>query len=382
MSRLSPAGTLSRLASLLGIFLICAQFPSFSRRVANTLSPTGSMRNPRASHTASLLPDGSVLIAGGFAGSGFESRPYVSTELFDPASGAFHLGPDMSVPRSGHAAVTLKDNRILLVGGWSGASGVTNSAEIYDPATQRFSPVGSMAVARGECTATLLPDGKVLVTGGVDPNQRALSSAEIFNPDSNSFSAAPSMLFPRSQHTATLLGDGTVLINGGGSCDCPSKTVYRAAELYEPSVGKFLPVGNPSAARYKHSALLLADGRVLVAGGSDARDWRGLLASAELYDPPSRSFQSLPPMSIPRFKFPQAAVRLQSGDVLIAGGAPSAELYRAKQRAFGSVTGGFDAARYFASSTLLRDGRVLVVGGYSPAAGGLPATSRAWLYRP
>src|ERR1700756_467153 len=200
MSRLSPAGTLSRLASLLGIFLICAQFPSFSRRVANTLSPTGSMRNPRASHTASLLHDGSVLIAGGFAGSGFESRPYVSTELFDPASGAFHLGPDMSVPRSGHAAVTLKDNRILLVGGWSGASGVTNSAEIYDPATQRFSPVGSMAVARGECTATLLPDGKVLVTGGVDPNQRALSSAEIFNPDSNSFSTAPSMLFLRSQH--------------------------------------------------------------------------------------------------------------------------------------------------------------------------------------
>lgn len=382
MSQITVPRVLSRVASLLGIILISAHSHSFSSRLANTLSPTGSMQNPRASHTASLLRDGSVLIAGGFAGSGFERRPYISTELFDPATGAFHSGPDMTVPHSGHAAVTLKDNRILLVGGWSGASGVTSTAEIYDPTRRLFSPVGNMAVARGECTATLLQDGKVLVTGGVDHNERALSSAEIFDPRANSFSSAASMMVARSQHTATLLRDGTVLITGGGSCDCPSKTVYRAVELYDPSVGKFIPVGSLSSARYKHTAVLLEDGKVLVAGGSDARDWRGLLSSAELYDPSSRSFQPLPPMNASRFKFPHAALRLHSGDILIAGGAPFAEIFRPNERAFVTVTGGFEAAHYFASATLLDDGRVLVVGGYSQGAGGLPATSRAWLYRP
>ena len=190
------------------------------------------------------------------------------------------------------------------------------------------------------------------------------------------------MLVPRSQHTATLLRDGDVLITGGGSCDCPSKTVYRDAEVFEPSVGKFISIGGLSAARYKHTAVLLGDGRVLVAGGSDARDWRGLLSSAELYDPSSRSFRPLPAMNASRFKFPHAAVRLQSGDVLIAGGAPFPELFRPKERTFVTVPGGFEAARYFASATLLNDGRVLILGGYSEGKGGLPATSRAWLYRP
>ena len=381
MSQPTVARVLSRGALLLGIVLISGPFHSFSRRLANTLSPTGSMKSPRASHTASLLRDGSVLIAGGFAGSSFERRPYVSTEIFDPASSAFHPGPEMTVPHLGHAAVTLKDSRILLIGGWS-ASGVTNIAEIYDATKRLFSSVGSMAVARGECTATLLQDGKVLVTGGVDHSDRALSSAEIFDPRTNSFSFAASMMVPRSQHTATLLPDGSVLITGGGSCDCPSKTVYRAVELYDPSIGKFIPVGSLSAARYKHTAVLLADGKVLVAGGSDGRDSRGLLSSAELYDPSSRSFNSLPPMNASRFKFPHAALRLQSGDVFIAGGAPFAELFRPKERTFVTVTGGFEAAHYFASATLLDDGRVLVVGGYSQVAGGLRATSHAWLYRP
>ena len=108
---------LSASALLLSILLISARSPSSANRVSGMLSPTGSMQHPRASHTASLLPDDTVLVAGGFAGSGSESRPYISTELFDPASGTFHTGPDMTVVRSGHAAVVLKDNRVLLVGG-------------------------------------------------------------------------------------------------------------------------------------------------------------------------------------------------------------------------------------------------------------------------
>lgn len=382
MSQRTIVRVLFGLTSLLSIFLISGHSRSSRTRVRAGLWSTGSMLHPRASHTASLLPDGTVLIAGGFAGSGSESRPYTSTEFFDPASGTFRPGPDMTVARLGHAAVVLKDRRILLVGGWSGSSGVTSTAEIYDPATHRFSRSGNMTVARGECTATLLQDGRVIVTGGVDRDQRALSSAEIFDPGSNSFSSAASMMVPRGQHTATLLPDGTVLIIGGGSCDCPSKIVYRETELYEPSAGKFVPVGTLNAARYKHTAVLLSNGKVLVAGGSDARDWRGQLASAELYNSSSRSFQSLPDMHAPRFKFPQAAIRLQSGDVLIAGGAPFGELFRPGEQRFVALPAQFGSARYFASATLLDDGRVLIAGGYSQGASGLPATPHAWLFRP
>src|SRR5262249_12022193 len=235
MRQLTMTRILSSLTALLSIFLTSAHSPSSAGRLTNLLSSTGSMQHPRASHTASLLPDGTVLIAGGFAGSGTESRPYISTELFDPASGTFHGGPDMTVARFGHAAVVLQDKKVLLVGGWSGSSGVTNTAEIYDPATHRFARAGNMAIARGESTATLLPTGRVLVTGGVDRNDIATASAEIFDPHTNSFSSVASMTVPRSQHIATLLADGTVLVTGGASCDCPSKIVYRSVELYDPS---------------------------------------------------------------------------------------------------------------------------------------------------
>lgn len=288
----------------------------------------------------------------------------------------------MTAPRSGHAAVVLTDNRVLLAGGWSGTSGVTNTAEVYDPATRRFSRVGSMAAARGECTATLLRDGRVLVTGGVGHDERALATAEIFDPRTNAFTAATPMNAARSQHTATPLNDGRVLIAGGGSCDCGSKTVYRSAEIYDPAAGKFVPAGNLSGARYKHTAVLLADGKVLVAGGSDARDWRGLLASAELYDPSTQSFQTVPAMNSARFKLPQAAVRLANGDVFIAGGAAFPEVFRARDRVFRAGGEGFGSARYFASATVLKDGRVLVAGGYATEEGGLPATQQAWIYRP
>ena len=87
-------------------------------------------------------------------------------------------------------------------------------------------------------------------------------------------------------------------------------------------------------------------------------------------------------MNASRFKFPYAAIRLPSGDVFVAGGAEFPEVFRSKERIFVNVAEGFEAARYFASATLLDDGRVLVVGGYSQEANGLPATSRAWLYHP
>lgn len=381
-----PLFAAPRVFAWIAPFLLLSAFsgpaPAPASKTAGTLLATGSMHTARASHTATLLPDGMVLIAGGFGGSGTESHPYASAELFDPASGSFRPGPAMVVARSGHAAAKLADGRVLLVGGWSGGAGVTKTAEVYDPAKGSFTAVGEMTAARGEATATPLRDGRVLITGGVDREDRALASTEIFDPRTNTFSPGPAMTVPRGQHTATALADGSVLLVGGGSCDCAGKVVYASAERFDPATGKFTPVGNLSTGRYKHTAVLLADGRVLVAGGSDARDWKGLLASAEVYDPASHSFRALPSMSGARFKFPDGAVRLQDGEVLLAGGAAVPEVFIPGEGKFVPVQGSLESPRYFACATLLRDGRVLVVGGYSEGPTGLPSTTKAWLYRP
>src|SRR5580693_10213778 len=126
------------------------------------------MHIARASHTSTLLPNGKVLIAGGFAGSGTEYNPYRSAELYDPSSGTFESVAEMSVGRSGHTATLLKNGEVLIVGGWTGRYDLRSSAEIYDPAANTFTSTGNLIVERAGNTATLLAGGRVLVAGGED----------------------------------------------------------------------------------------------------------------------------------------------------------------------------------------------------------------------
>ncbi|HEY1468167.1 MAG TPA: kelch repeat-containing protein [Candidatus Acidoferrum sp.] len=340
------------------------------------------MHAQRADHTSTLLPNGKVLIAGGFAGSGTESHPFSTAELYDPRSGNFEPAGSMTLGRSGHTATLLKNGKVLIVGGWTGRDASRRTAEIYDPATGKFTPTGSLAVERSGNTATLLPDGKVLVTGGVDRSENALTSAEIYNPDTREFSLTGAMSEPRGQHTATLLKNGKVLVAGGGSGDYPSQTVYRSAELYDPAIGKFTPTGPMTERRHKHAAILLPGGMVLVAGGSDNRDWHGQYASAEIYDLATGTFHATGAMSLSRFKRPEAVVLLTSGKVLIAGGGHFAEVYDETKGTFTPVAGTFGAARFFASATLLPNGNALITGGYADSGAGLPATTSAWIYEP
>ena len=123
------------------------------------------MHIARASHTSTLLPNGKVLIAGGFAGSGGESNPYTTAELFDVSSGTFQPVGSMSIGRSGHTATLLKNGKVLIAGGWTGRYNRVGSAEIYDPASGAFTPTASMLIERAGNTATILPDGRVLVAG-------------------------------------------------------------------------------------------------------------------------------------------------------------------------------------------------------------------------
>jgi hypothetical protein len=179
----------------------------------------------------------------------------------------------------------------------------------------------------------------------------------------------------RISHTATLLADGRVLVVGGRDS---VKGVLNSAEIYDPRTNRFSRTGSLAHGRYKHTAALLPDGRVLVAGGSDDRDWNGTTSSAEIYDPRSGRWLPAPNMTEARFKLPEEAVRLSSGKILIAGGAQHAELYDERANRFFALAGEIDLPRHFMSETLLSNGDVLLAGGYPDSDA---ATAQTWLVR-
>jgi hypothetical protein len=346
------------------------------------VTTTSAMNVARASHSSTSLPDGRVLIAGGFAGSGHEYAPFASTELYDPATGRFSAAPAMHTGRSGHTATTLSDGRVLLAGGWTGLREARGTADIYDPATGSMTATGRMLEPRAGETATPMSDGRVLLVGGVDENETELASAEIFDPTSRTFSATGSMSVPRAGHTATALADGRVVIVGGATGRYPSETIHRLIEIYDPATARFSAAGELVTARYKHAAVRLKDDRVLVIGGSDHRAWGGQFQSAELFDASTRTSRLGGAMSQKRFKIPDAIALLRDGRVLVAGGSAAAEIYDPTTNTFGSVPGSLDAARYFSAASMLRDGRVLITGGYMQRRGQLPSVSTGNLFVP
>ena len=352
---------------------------SYSRRAAvlaeaspaGSVTPASPMLEPRSGHTATLLPSGKVLIAGGMRRN---QDFYRSSELFDPATGKFQATGAMTFPRVGHAAVLLNSGNVLIVGGWTGRD-CTDSAELYDPASGKFTIISKMNGKRGQPSATLLRNGDVLITGGADRDTPGgVASAEIFRTELSKFEIVGPMHVARISQTSTLLNDGRVLIAGGRG-----DTVTASAELYDPTTKQFLATGNLQTARYKHSAGLLPDGRVLIAGGSDDRDWQGKMNSAEIYDPRTGKFRATSPLNDSRFKLPSEAIQLGSGRILVAGGSKQVEVYDPSSGKFLIATGQTTDARHFMTETKLQDGTVLLAGGYPNNDQG---TADTWLYRP
>jgi hypothetical protein len=331
----------------------------------------GTMNSQRFAHTSTLLPDGRVLIAGGQNGGAL-----ASAEVFDPASNNFISTGRMSVARAGHSATLIRDGTVLIAGGYNGT--YLSTAEIYNPGTGRFTPTSQMTIARSGHEAILLNNGKVLLAGGVGTGWTFLSSAEIYDPETGAFTPIDSMTTPRESHTATLLEDGKVLITGGHKDRRAAITIYSSTEIYDPSLGKFLSAGTMSVRRHKHDAALLSDGRVLIVGGSDERDRNGAYASAEIYDPHTRRFTPTVGMNARRYKHRGTTVLLPGGQVLVAGGSNFAEIFDPMAGVFVKVNGSMGSDRLFSAATLLRNGHVLITGGYDE---GMSTSSKAWLYQ-
>jgi hypothetical protein len=320
----------------------------------------------RARHTQTLLPDGQVLIAGGGYTQGLLSVFLNTAEIYDPASRTFKATGSMTTPRECHTATLLPTGKVLIAGGCAGgsAAGALASAELYDPSTGAFTATGSMLTAREFHVATPLADGTVLMTGGNDGSGHSLASTELYNPQTGVFSAAASMSVARSGHTVTPLADGRILVVG-------SADDSDVAELYDPSSGSFSTAGHLQLGRGYHTAVSLNNGKVLIAGGYSSR-FGGALTEAELFDPATGTSTQTGSLGTPRYL--HAAVALADGTVLELGGADasvtlaSAEIYDPGSGAF-SPTWTMAQPRYYATATVLPDESVLVAGGDSGQQG-------------
>lgn len=334
------------------------------------MEPVGTMGVPRAAHSATLLTDGKVLLVGGCSVDSCEVDARGATaELYDPERRLFLRTGSLSAPRVGHAAVRARDGRVVVIGGWRGAR-QTPSVEAYDPVGGAFSAAGSLRTARGGFTATLLRDGRVLVVGGAS-NGRVLASAEIYEPRTRRSTPAARLRAARSAHTATLLPDGRVLVVGGTD----GRRVLASAEVWNPRTRAWSAAGRLREARHKHAAAAVRGG-VLIVGGSDERDFRGRYASAELYDLRLRRFVVVQAMTEARFKITDAVVAVPGG-AIVGGGGRTVEVFDVSSRRFGAI-GTVGTALSFVTATRLRNGDVLLAGGYDDA---LNVTARAWHVR-
>lgn len=259
---------------------------------------TGNLNVARGDATATRLSDGTVLIAGGFDTS--YQHTLSSGEIYRPLSSSFVVTGSLNAARGFATATALMDGTVLMAGGWN-SSGALASAEVYDPTTAAFKTAGTMNQARVRHTATLLNGGNVLIAGGEDSASNILSGAEIYSPARGTFTSTGTMNIARGDHAATLLTNGTVLVEGGFACDpsnCVATTVDMSAgaETYDPVSGTFSVSGSLATARQVHTATVLLNGMVLVAGGFT--DNNPGLTSAELYRPSSFTPPNLASISL------------------------------------------------------------------------------------
>jgi hypothetical protein len=315
-----------------------------------TFEPGGTMLNERIEYGAALLPSGLILIAGGSVSHEVDDAGIDAAELYSPGTKmSTPTKQPLNVPRAALTATTLKSGKVLLAGGSDDSGTLLSSAEIYDPQTNTFDlSQCTMSDPRFAHTATLLNDGRVLLVGGFSspaPDFTVTASADIYDPATDTCMSVTPMGEPRAYHTATLLLDGRVLIAGGATLEAPT----AGAELFDPTALLFTPTGTTMTdARSGHGATRLQSGTVLLTSGIDAFNpdgSSGFAPTAELYDPASDTFRRTAG-DLTQTRAGHAQVLLSDSTVLLLGGgtedgsviSATAEIYDPSTDSFAAVT--------------------------------------------
>src|SRR5208337_4900970 len=248
--------------------------------VAGTWSSTGSMNDARYAHAATLLTNGTVLVSGG----GGVGLTLADAEIYDPTTATWTLTGAPSVRYGYHTSTLLPNGQVLIAGGL-GFGGVLSNADLYTPATGTWAATGPLNTARYLHTMCLLPNGQVLVAGG--NNGSSLAGAELYNPASGTWTNASALNSTRDSHVATVLPNGQVLVAGGVSFGVP----LNSAEVFDPTInpasGTNISTGTLNSPRYTHTATLLSNRQVLIAGGGTGG---ANFTNAELFNPITGTF--------------------------------------------------------------------------------------------
>lgn len=348
-----------------------------------TWSYTGSLHNARDGHTATFLSNGNVVVAGGENNNG----AIASTEVYSPTTSTWSKSGNLNTARSGASAILLPSGSVLVAGGCISncLSATTATAELYNATSGKWSRTGSMATARTYFSMVLVPGGKVLVVGGCTTLNSngcggVTAAAELYDPSTGKWSSASPMHAARGNLTATPLPGGKVLVAGGINA---ANNPLAAAEIYNSSTGKWTATGSLNVARDEHTAVLLSTGKVLVAGGENTA---GVTTNrTELYNPATGKWTFTGNLNTSRLE--HTCTMLMNGNVLITGGnyvtantttvLASAELYIANTGVW-TKTGSMNKARVGHSATLLMSGQVLAAAG----SGANNELASAEIYKP
>ena len=325
---------------------------------AASWSAAGPLNLARTAFAAATLADGSVLVAGGAPGAVVGH----TAERYDPNLDTWTTTGTLSAGRTGHALVALVDGGALVTGG-TGAAGFLRTAERFDEGASTWTPASPMATARANHTATILADGRVLVVGGTSAKGGATNEVEIYDPVTDAWTRADPIKNPRYNHTATILADGRVLVAGGFTPGA-FHTATKKAEVYDPAADRWTVVSSMLEPRAVHAAVLLADGRVLVAGGvTSPPNVLTVTSGSEIWDPATRAWTTTGSLEVPRRAI--EAERLADGSVLVAGGFDAGALTATTER-YDPAAGAWSMTASLATARApvlvqLVDGRVLAI---------------------